>query len=261
MSVFLNTIFQHSKTWAKLAIAVAFAGFSAVSHSETALHFVSVSTDQKSRTPTTSVFIGDGVVRIDDASEPAIYTLFDTSSRLITVVDRREKSYLVMNDEILGLIEQQLQLMRQQVAKMPKEQREQFEKVMGTGLKDAPPMSIEKTNDSSTVADVPCTIQLIHSGSDLLHRYCTANAEALAITSQEYADVTAMFAALQSLAQRTGANNAMVPFAPERLGGLPIRMHNLESQFRPVQELDKISRKPLAVEVFRVPEGYKQEQP
>ena len=74
---------------------------------ETQLHFVAPpdgNSNSKSEA-TTSVFVAGNIVRIEDASEPRMYSLYDVNSGDLTVVDRSKKSYMVMDSTTLASIE------------------------------------------------------------------------------------------------------------------------------------------------------------
>lgn len=218
-----------------------------------------------SAVPTTSVFVANNIVRIEDAAEPQMYSLYDVDTGNLTVVDRSQKSYMVMDSATLASIETEIDRMRElakeQLKGMPEFQRKQLEAMLGIGLKDAPKVTMKETGNRREIGGVQCDDKQLITGGDLKHVYCVASASALGIQQSDYDAIAALLTTMQKLAERTGAGKAIVPLDPQSLGGLPVRMENIGSKLRPLQELAKIEQKTIAAEVFLVPEGYKRETP
>ncbi len=213
----------------------------------------------------TSVYVASNIVRIEDASEPRMYSLYDVKTGNLTVVDRSQKSYMVMDSTTLASIETEIDRMRElakeQLKTLPPAQRQQLEAMMGIGLKDAPKVQVKDANKSREIVGVKCNDKQLVSDGTIKHIYCIADTMALGIQPADFNAIAALLTAMQKLAERTGAGTAIVPLDPQTLGGLPVRMENIGSKIRPLVELAKIEQKTLAAEVFLVPEGYKRETP
>lgn len=256
------------KTQLLTFLAILFMAAAPPALADAQLHFVAPSKGSAETTQAeaaTSVFVAGDIVRIEDASEPRMYSLYNVKNSNLTVVDRSRKSYMVMDSTTLASIETEIDRMRE-IAKerlktLPPAQRQQLEAMMGISLKDAPTVEVRDANKQREIVGVKCDDKELVTDGNIKHIYCIADATTLGIGTNDFNAIAALLTAMQKLAERTGAGSAIVPLDPERLGGLPVRMENIGSQIRPLVELAKIEQKTLAAEVFMVPEGYKRETP
>ena len=217
------------------------------------------STTAASRTATTSIFVQNGNVRIEDIAEQRMYSLYDSATKMLTVVDRSKKTYMVVDSKTLANIQGQIEQAKQMVKLLPPQQRQKFEAMLGFSLDTQPELRLRETADQREVAGIKCFDKELLINDTLKHVFCVADRSALALDPQDYQAIAALLTNMQEMAQSTGIGGAMIPLNPEALGGLPVRLKNIDTPARQVQELNRIERKTLAAEMFQVPAGYKRQ--
>ena len=212
-----------------------------------------------------------GKLRIDtgDTQDGVVIFRDDT----IYMIDPQEKSYIVMDRAGMKRMAEQinpaLQMLQQQLANMPPEQRAQLEQMLGQkmpGSGKAPKREIRKTSRTATVSGHSCTYAEVVQDGALVAEMCVAPATGLKAGKELYdvgvkvgAMVKEMLEGLDASFLQEMAQSGLDDL--ERLGGLPLLTRTFESG-KAVEEttVTSIRSETLAESLFDVPSGYRRQE-
>lgn len=215
-------------------------------------------------------------IRMEGGDNGDAITLFDASSKRLTVVEPFEQSYYHMDAETIQrqsrqMSEQMQQLrkqMEQQMENMPEEQREMMRKQMeqmmpeNTGQQEKPAnLRIERRGRHASVAGIQCEKVTVHADNKPVHQACVATADSLGMPRSDVSTLRSLFAMLDEMAVGFGGGTAAQ--APARvvdeLGGVPIQADDLEGDAG--WTLQDIRSDTIDASDFEIPAGYREVDP
>lgn len=206
----------------------------------------------------------NGRMRVETKPEGSVMIFKDD---VIYHLDAKDKTYVAMDRASLKRMADQinpaLQQMREQLARMPPEQRAQVEKMMGgraMGAVEAKPQDVRKTTRAGKAAGRACTYVEVREGGELTEELCVASAGSLPEAQELLAAAKAMSALLQEMLASIDApslKEAARNTDFERIGGVPLLAREFAGG-KPVNEtvLQSIRTEALSAALFEVPAGF-----
>lgn len=215
-------------------------------------------------------------IRMEGGDEGNVVTLFDASSKRLTVIESSERSYYHMDAETMKRQSEQMSEQMQQIRKqmeeqmenMPEEQREmmreQMEQMMpeGAGQQEEPAnLRIERRGRHASVAGIRCEKITVHADNKPIHQACVATADNLGMPRSDMSTLRSLFAMLDEMAVGFGGGSAAR--APARvvneLGGVPIQAEDLEGGAS--WTLQDVRSDTVEASDFEIPGGYREVDP
>lgn len=215
-------------------------------------------------------------IRMEGSDRGRGITLFDASSRQITVIDPSKRRYYRMDAESMKqqgrqMSEQMRQMrkqMEQQMENMPEEQRKMMRKQMEQMMPDQPAagsggdVRFESSGESASVSGVSCEISTVYRDGQPIQRVCIAAPGSLGMASGDRDTLRALFAFLQDMASSFGGTHmgAQVPAKMmETFDGVPIRSEDLQGQQS--WTLQNVETGSIDASEFSIPSGYSEVEP
>jgi len=210
----------------------------------------------------------------DDPDQPQM--VFNGERQELTLIDHNRGRYAVVDEEMFKEIAQQvnaaLQMMEQNLSRMPAEQREMFEKMM----KDKMPQrgepraktEIKRTDEKETMAGYPCVkYEAIREGEKVREYWVTdwSKVEGSEEVSKMYGKLGEFFRGLfESAGDSLPFQEAFDanPFDEmSQLNGFPVVTRTFEGgSLDREATLKGVRSRPIDPETFAPPEGYDKEQ-
>lgn len=202
--------------------------------------------------------IKDGVVAMGDAQGEVH---FRTGSDVITVVDRRDKSYMPIEKEaIQQTMNSVMAELEAQLAQVPEAQREMMREMMKKrmpGMQEKPTQQVDlrRTGEKGEAAGFNCDVNEMSIDGELQYKICVIAPSKAGIPD---ADAEAMFEAMDTMRNLAesmpGApRNSLSEIDLRRMGGVPVIFTDLKSN--EVNTVSAISTDPL--EPIVIPSDYK----
>ena len=218
----------------------------------------------------TKTYAQSGKLRIDAGNTNDDVMIFRDET--IYVIDPKEKSYIAMDRAGMKRMAEQLnpalQMLQQQLANLPPEQRAQLEQMLGQKMPQggqAPKREIRKTSRTATVAGHGCTYAEVLQNGTLVAEMCVAPANLKAGKDLYDAGVKVgamikeMLESIDLPLLQGMANSGMEDL--ERLGGLPLLTRTFESGKAVAETTVKsIRAETLAENLFDIPSGYRRKE-
>ncbi|HEX2493029.1 MAG TPA: hypothetical protein VHK24_04580 [Steroidobacter sp.] len=208
----------------------------------------------------------DGRMRVEAKPGDSVMIFKDD---VIYNIDKKDKTYVAMDRELMKQMADQinpaLKAMREQLAKMPPEQRAQVEKMMNARMGDGmngEPQQIRTTGRKGQAAGRACTYAEARQGGTLTDEFCVVSGGAL----QGSQDLLVAARKLSALVQEMFSNldapwlkelaNRQADY--EKIGGVPVLSRHY-ADGNPVSEttLQTIRAESLPASLFDVPAGFK----
>lgn len=220
--------------------------------------------DESSGAIRSVITLSEGRARMDDASD-ATYTLFDTDTGVLTLVDPQAKTFTVMDrakmEEFSEEVGSAMAELRAQLESMPPEQRAMMEKMMGGAADAGKAMlqtEIRHTGKSATQGGHDCEIVTFAVGGIARTQLCVADEDDIDMPDGDRATLNAMYAGMQAM-----ADSMMSAFGAEptpdmkKLGGMPVYVKQDNEASGMV--LKDVSHGRVDAGLFAIPEGYREE--
>ncbi len=215
------------------------------------------------------MYVQNGSGRFEDAEGRASIIKGDS----IYVIDQQDKSYVVLDKATMEQLGKQLgaamEKMKEQLAKMPPEQRAQMEQMMG--IKSSGngaggwTMEAVDTGKSDKVEGRACKVWDVKLNDQPDHQICVVPYSALPGT-EDFKSVFEKFARVfedmaKNLPQLSGAMNNQMS-ALRKVNGFPMRTRSYENgRLAPEEQVVKVWREQaIPASMFEVPAGFKQKQ-
>jgi len=175
-------------------------------------------------------------------------------------IDKRDIDEL--SEEIGGAMEQ----MKEEMAKLPPEQRAMMEKMMngrmpGVMGQDPAPRRIEK-GATEQIGDYACVNHTLYSGDDRLWEVCAGEESTgpFAEAMEAFRAMSDFTEQLREMAMQSPFGNMIeTPFMElEAIGGVPIRVRTFaDGRLQSESTLKSVTRRDLESTLFETPVGYK----
>ncbi|MDZ7828677.1 MAG: DUF4412 domain-containing protein [Halofilum sp. (in: g-proteobacteria)] len=215
-------------------------------------------------------------IRMEGSDRGRGITLFDASSRQMTVIDPSKRNYYRMDAESMKQqgrqMSEQMRQMREQMEKqlenMPEEQRKMMRKQMEQMMPDQPAASaggevrFESSGESARVAGIACEISTVYREGEPIQRVCIASPGSLGMSSGDRDTLRSLFSFLQEMASSFGGAHmgAQVPAKMmETFDGVPIRSEDLQGQKS--WTLRNVETGNIDAAEFSIPSGYTEVEP
>lgn len=237
--------------------------FVAPAVADTRLRYV----DEQSGEEQSAIAIKDSKVRMDDAGSPS-WSLFDTETRSLIVVDPDEKTWTSLDEEAMqqaaGQMNAAMAEMREQLEQMPPEQRAMVEKMMG-GMADAGRMvetKVDRTGTTLNKAGYDCAQVFMSVGSMARSELCVVAPDELDIPPADRQALDAMQDHMKKFADTMsnafGAAGSTFDFGFDSVGGIPVYIKQDDQPS--AQILEDVSHSGVDADLFRIPQGYREEK-
>jgi len=215
-------------------------------------------------------------VRMEGNARGRAITLFDASSRQMTVIEPSKRSYYRMDAESMKQqgrqVSEQMRQMREQMEKqlanMPEEQREMMRKQMEQMMPEQPAadaggdIRFESSGESARVAGIACEISTVYREGQPIQRVCIAAPGSLGMSSGDRDTLRSLFGFLQDMASSFGGARmgAQVPAKMmEAFDGVPIRSEDLQGGNS--WTLQDVETGSIDSSEFSIPSGYSEVEP
>jgi uncharacterized membrane protein YgcG len=220
------------------------------------------------------VMIKDGMVRMVSSSpQGEQVSIYDNNRKTFTVLDDKEKTYMVMDRNTVQeqaqsfkqMQQQMMAQMQERLKEMPAEERQQMEEQMakygfGTGAKKAPQpqFTTRKAGRTETVNGMQCEVYESLQDGKPVGQACVASIQSLGLSQADYNTLKGMFAFTRDMAaQFAAAAGGPMPPNPmstfDNVEGLPIKVSGTGGE---VMTLEGISHNSLSPNYFGIPVGY-----
>lgn len=204
--------------------------------------------------------------------DPSYAMLYDASNNSITMIDHREKTYMLMTESTMrtmgnvasSMQDQIAQQLEAQMAGMSPEERAQMEQMMGalmpsTSQKAAPPaIRIEETGNKDKVSDWSCQIYDVYQGQQKVSSACMARASDLDLSQSDYGVLRGFVEFTQSMAKEMPINESSLPDIPLEGDLVPVSMQNLSGSEGAIT-LGSANNDSISADDFAIPAGYQQQ--
>jgi hypothetical protein len=191
--------------------------------------------------------------------------IFDGTKQVMYIIDGSKKTYSEVTkadmDALAGQFSDAMAKMRQQMEKMPPEQRQQLEAIMkgrggmGAGAPVKPKTTYKKIG-TDTVGKWTCDKYEGYDEGQKTSEVCTVDPKVLGFTASDFA-VTEKFAEFFGKLMPANARQ-MFTFSAETQGfsGVPVRRVRTVAGQTITSEIAEVSRQSFSDATFAVPVGY-----
>lgn len=220
-------------------------------------------------TRTTSIQIQGDKVRMEEAGS-GIYSLYDHSKQTLHTVNTHARQYLESSlDKVRQRMEKMLVIqtrmqtqLRQQMALLPPEQRQQAEAQMqqAEAMKKAPApvASQQNTGKTEQIQGIPCNITNVLMNGAPVRELCNATQPVL--DEADYQRLLGMFTYMDSMVTVAAQTQGITP-PPADAGSASIHKQGVALRVQalptgPRSELTAISKDKLEASLFELPVGF-----
>jgi len=199
--------------------------------------------------------VRDNMVLFGDDQSAVLYNSHNDE---LIIISREDRSWMrVEADFVKSLAAQMKKELEQILASVPPEQRamveEQLQGMIPQAPDTTPSIDVRRTGKTDRVAGYDChEAEVTIDGSNNPELMCIATADELGINQADYATLNS---AMRGIAEITAMNpNAGASADFSRMGGIPIRTHNLAQDYRTA--LTAILHEPLDSSRLAVPADF-----
>ena len=212
------------------------------------------------RAAQTQISVRDGKVLFSVSGNGDFSAIYNTADGSLTQIDHASKTYMLMDKKgMQDSMDQMSAMMKQveeQLANLPKEQREAMMKSMpGLGKSEAKPEPVELdwTGEKREVAGYPCRIALVKKAGAAEGESCIANPGDLGMSKADFEALASMFETMQEYSAGVSGESAMPDM--RKIGGFPIATNDPNGGTS--SALVSASNDELEGEIFEVQATYK----
>lgn len=238
-----------------MAIATVLGSASAVA--DTRIVYV----DEKTGAERTVIAVKDGKVRMDSADTDS-FSLYDSDTDVLTLVEPDKRSYTRLDEESLralsGEMNDAMARMREQMQRMPPEQRAAMKKMMG-GAPDAakaPAIKVDRTGKVLNKGGHECRQLFLSSGDVARMELCVVDRKVIDMPDDDRATLDAMQEQMKIVAESFAGGSGHTPLDYGAIGGMPVFMKS--SAQRSGEVLKSVTHGGIDVSLFEVPAGFRE---
>lgn len=220
--------------------------------------------DEKSGAERTVITVKDGKVRMDNA-EAENFSVYDSDSDVLTLVDPTRQSYTLLDDAKLrtlsGQMNDAMAKMRAQMAEMPPEQRAAMEKMMGGAANAggrAPDIKLDRTGKQLNKGGHDCRQVFLTAGDLARMELCVVDQKRIEMPDGDRAALEAMQEQMRIVAESFAGSGKRAPLDYDSIGGMPVYMKS--SSQRSGEVLKDVTHDDIDASLFEVPAGYREEK-
>ncbi|MEQ8207268.1 MAG: DUF4412 domain-containing protein [Woeseia sp.] len=177
--------------------------------------------------------VKDNMVLFGDSQSALLY---NSRNDELILISREERSWLRVEADFVSFMTAQIEKdMEQMLSSVPPDQRamvaEQLQGMMPQPSDKPPTVDVRRTGKTDRVAGYNChEAEVSVAGSNNPELVCVATPSELGMDETDFATLNS---AMRSIAEIAAMNPAAGPGADfSRMGGVPIRTHNLEQDYR-----------------------------
>lgn len=221
--------------------------------------------DEQTGEVSTTIYIKGDRMRLDDTAGGG-YTLFDGAKQEILFVDDKERTITRMDEaameEAATEVSSAMAELKRELEKMPPEQREMMERMMG-GVKDMGKsmfeVKVERSGKRMNKGGYSCEHVVYSVGRVASTEMCVVEEGKLSLSRQDRATMQAMNRQMQQFAEKMSQGIGMdFSFDPSVLGGFPVWMKDSDSEHGEVLRHD--AKASIDASLFTVPKDYREEK-
>lgn len=246
-------------------LATAFACLAAPSAAQLTTTYTGTQTVAGKTVPATAQFsVEVGHVAAILKGTRASRIIFDEKAQVLHMISDDDKTYLDIDKSTAGGVSAQMDMMQAQLAKMPPEQRAMAEQMMKGFANAAPPqLTYVKGTDTKTIAGYACLMFEGMRGADKVTEYCGTTSNDFKMTAAERNTMLDMQGYLRNFSIIVkSADEATRAFQWDtNVDGYPVLTRCFRSGTMTLDlTLDGVNRRPIPVELFEIPAGYKKQE-
>jgi len=246
-----------------LIFATAFACLAAPAAAQLTTTYVGTQAVGGKTVPATAQFsVESGHVAAIMKGARASRLVFDEKAQVLHLISDDDKTYIDI-DKSAGHGADQMQMMQDQLAKMPAQQRAMAEQMMKSVMGSAPPqLTYTQGTGTNTVAGYQCTMFEGMRGADKVTEYCGTTSSDFKMSDAEHQTMLDMQSYLRNFSIMVkSAEDSMRAFQWDaNVDGYPVLTRCFVGGAMTLDlTLDGVSHKPIPSEVFEIPKGYKKQ--
>lgn len=228
-----------------------------------------IETDGGAGGASSTLYVTDSKVRVENTGRPRTVTLFDRNANELIFIDHSTRQYQRVGQEemrqIAARMDRTREQMKERIEEMPPEKRAR----MRERLKEMPSgdgssaIRIER-RESDTTAGISCQEAMVHLNDEPSHLVCAASARNIGLSQGAFRTVSEMFAFFGEMT--SGMSEGKAELGPRttstvirELGALPVRSEAVESES--TWSVTAVRETTLPPERFRVPSEYSEVDP
>ncbi|ANO52477.1 DUF4412 domain-containing protein [Woeseia oceani] len=201
--------------------------------------------------------VRDNMVLFGDAQSAV---LFNSRNDELIIISRQDRTWMRVETGLIEAMTAQMQKeMEDILASVPAEQRAMVEEQMQGMLAQEPDttaaINVRRTGRTDRVAGYDChEAEVTIDGSSNTELVCIATAEELGISQADYTTLNAAMRGIAEIAAMSPQAGASADLS--RMGGIPIRTHNLAQDYRTA--LTTIAHEAIDSARLAIPAGFKE---
>jgi len=186
--------------------------------------------------------------------------VFDEKAQVLHLISDADQTYIDIDKSSAGRGDP-MQMMQQQLDRMPPAQRAQAEQMMKSMTSAMPPpLTYVTSTEKKTIAGYECTRVDGMRGTDKVTEYCGSTSRDFTMTDAEHRTMLDMQGYLRNfMIMVRNADDTMRAFQWDTsVDGYPVNTRCYDHGTMTLDlTLQSVSRKPIPSELFDVPKGYK----
>ncbi len=205
----------------------------------------------------TRMYVRAGEIRISHPN--GRYILYKSHADTVYIVQPRKKSYTAIDRATIETLTSHMGVLRllyrQQIKKLPPEQRARMKRQLGPLLNEnSPPIHFSKTGTTKTVSGYRCEKAVVKRAGRKLTNLCLADPGALGLAGAEYDTIKRAYALLTLVERASGVAKGVPDITS--LHGVPIAFERDENHANQRMVLQKVSHEHLSNALFELPKNY-----
>jgi hypothetical protein len=246
-----------------LLFAAAFTCLAAPATAQMTTTYVGTQTVGGKTVPATAQFsVESGHVAAIMKGARAGRLVFDEKAQVLHMISDDDKTYIDI-DKSSGRGAGEMQMMQDQLAKMPAQQRAMAEQMMKSVMSAAPPqLTYTQGTGTKTIAGYQCTMFEGMRGADKVTEYCGTASSDFKMSDAERQTMLDMQSYLRNFSIMVrSSDDSMRAFQWDTsVDGYPVLTRCFAGGAMTLDlTLDAVNHKPIPSEVFEIPKGYKKQ--
>lgn len=205
-----------------------------------------------------AVYVHGDRVRVE--TRASMWTLYVQPENTLYMIDPAKKEYRKLDEAAIKQLKARIDALRprlrEQLKKLPPDQRKVMEQRLGGILADPdkmPPLEIHDLGKTARVQGYQCEQKSVTRSGHVLQTLCVAPIDELHVTQGELDTLKAMFQLVSEVASAAGAGGGQMPYI-NRLDGVPVATASANGAV--TQSLSAVSHQTLQDDLFQVPNGF-----
>jgi hypothetical protein len=246
-------------------LAAAFACLAAPSAAQLTTTYTGTQTVGGKTVPATAQFsLESGHVAAIMKGARAARIIFDEKAQVLHVISDDDKMYIDIDKSAAGRGADPMQMIQDQLAKMPPAQRAMAEQMMKSAVSPAPAqLSYIKGTGTKTVAGYECTMFEGMRGADKVTEYCGTTSNDFRMSEAERNTMLDMQNYLRnfSIMVKSADDGTRAFQWDTSVDGYPVLTRCFASGTMTLDlTLETVSRQAIPTELFEIPKGYKKQE-